>query len=226
MKKYLAVFTAISLISTISAFEDKPALSRAEQGFLFAAKPIGIGAGVLTGAVAGGVAAENIAPKDPYMLGALMVAGPLVPVGAGLGGYVGAKYTRAMALWLLARWHGVSKRVEEVSQYYNINTGQYRPILIAAEVKDSNLLQEIDSLFVLRFGENWKELLNELFKKYKREATVLKKGSFKLDGSKKTFVRMVELGAAMADLYFKTDPKLGNEFRSAKRMYKKLGLLK
>ncbi len=53
------------------------------------------------------------------------------------------------------------------------------------------------------------------------------RGSFdeKLTDDERSFVRMVELGAAMANLYYGTKPNRKNAVDSAMKLYKELGIL-
>ncbi|HLE76440.1 MAG TPA: hypothetical protein VI521_01565 [Candidatus Babeliales bacterium] len=237
MKKYLAVFTAISLISTVSAFEDKQSLSRAERAFLITLKGVGtVGAwaGVSTvGAIVGRSLSNEIHSSDRLSDEAknvLFFGGVLAPLeAAGAGGaYFGYKGGKSLAILALAKFHGVTYRVEAISQYYNINAGQYKSILTAAATQDPEaLLQAINGLYEQRFGENWKERLEKLFKKYRKRARILaKESSFNKKGNLKDFLRMVELGAAMANLYFKTNPNPEYTINSAIELYQELGLLK
>ncbi|EKD48566.1 MAG: hypothetical protein ACD_64C00252G0001 [uncultured bacterium] len=235
MKKYLAVFTAISLISTVSAFEDKQSLSRAERAFLITLKGVGtVGAWAGASKVGAEVGLSLLGEidridrlswkaKDNLKLGSLS----LLQAGAG-GAYFGYKGGKSLAILALAKFHGVSYRVEAISQYYNINAGQYKSILTAAATQDPEaLLQAINGLYEQRFGENWKERLEKLFKKYRKRARILaKESSFNKKGNLKDFLRMVELGAAMANLYFKTNPNPEYTINSAIELYQELGLLK
>ena len=236
MKKYLAVFTAISLISTVSAFEDKQSLSRAERAFLITLKGVGtVGAwaGASTvGKKVGLFLSEEMDNSDRLSDEAqnalfLGVLAPFQAAGAG-GAYFGYKGGNSLAILALAKFHGVSYRVEAISQYYNINAGQYKSILTAAATQDPEaLLQAINGLYEQRFGENWKERLEKLFKKYRKRARILaKESSFNKKGNLKDFLRMVELGAAMANLYFKTNPNPEYTINSAIELYQELGLLK
>lgn len=233
MKKYLAVFTAISLISTVSAFEDKQSLSRAERAFLITLKGVGtVGAWAGASKVSGIVGDEIVRgarrlsrlAEDVLLLG---VIASFQAAGAG-GAYFGYKGGNSLAILALAKFHGVNYRVEAISQYYNINAGQYKSILTAAATQDPEaLLQAINGLYEQRFGENWKERLEKLFKKYRKRARILaKESSFNKKGNLKDFLRMVELGAAMANLYFKTNPNPEYTINSAIELYQELGLLK
>jgi hypothetical protein len=51
------------------------------------------------------------------------------------------------------------------------------------------------------------------------------KSSFELSGNSKDIVRMIELGAAMADLFYGTKPNSEKAFETAKDFYKEFGLL-
>ena len=237
MKKYLAVFTAISLISTVSAFEDKQSLSRAERAFLITLKGVGtVGAWAgasKVGAEVGtslGKEIDRSARLSNDAKNVLVCVGTLAPFqAAGAGGaYLGYKGGNSLAILALAKFHGVNYRVEAISQYYNINAGQYKSILTAAATQDPEaLLQAINGLYEQRFGENWKERLEKLFKKYRKRARILaKESSFNKKGNLKDFLRMVELGAAMANLYFKTNPNPEYTINSAIELYQELGLLK
>ncbi len=253
-KRSTEVFAAILLISTFSlteaessTFEDKPALTQLEWVALRAAQAAGVAVGGYGGIMAGMYVGEKAAhilrnplvdptPFSPKK--AKMQAGRTLPGitigwvgGLGAGAYLGYKGGKSIAIRVLAKLHSVSYRIEKISKYYNINVPQYEQILIAAESRDIIYLkQAIKEVYSQRFGENWKDLLEKLFKKYGRRAEGLLKRYSSLTyvkyDEKKDFLRMVELGAAMANLYYGTDPDPKKTVYLAKDLYKELGLLK
>ena len=239
MKKCTVAIAALSLISMTCAFEDKPALGRIERAALTTAKGVGTTAGAVTGTVAGaglGYGILHISPekdmcsypkkvsKDLTTVLAVMPTLCGSTVAGIIGGYKGGK---SLAILALAKLHGVSYRVEAISQHYNINVSQYKPILVAAAAQDpEGLLQAIDEVYTQRFGEQWKEKLPKLFKKYRKRARILaKESSFIRKDKLKDFLRIVELGAAMANLYFGTNPNKEYTVNSAIELYEELGLL-
>jgi hypothetical protein len=143
------------------------------------------------------------------------------------GTYAGFKAGKSAVIAALAHLHGVSPRIEEISQQYNINVTQYRQILTVAEQGNPDeLLQAIEKVYPQRFGSNWKHQIKKLFKRYKGKASdFLLAHSFREKGKIKEFLRMVELGAAMANLFYKTNPNLKNTHSSAIKLYQELGLL-
>ena len=145
-----------------------------------------------------------------------------------VGGKLGQKGAQSAVIQALALLHGVSYRVESISQYYNINVSQYRRILIAASLHNPDaLIQATDELFPLRFGADWNKRIERLFKKYRKRAEILlKPTTVTRKKDIRDFVRMVELGAAMANLYYGTKPDPKNTVDSAIQLYKELGLLK
>ncbi len=164
-------------------------------------------------------------PSTRDIMKALMWGVP----GLVVGEVVGYKISDMLAVYKLSRNHGVSYRVEKISQYYNINVGQYRTILTAAEQRKADgLIKAIDELYPKRFGSDWRNRMQTLFAKYEAQAPALvKRGSFdkKLNDDERDFVRMIELGAAMANLYYKTQPSRKNVVDSAMKLYKELGYL-
>jgi len=231
MKKYTVAIAALSLISMTCAFEDKPALGRIERAALTTAKGVGTTAGAVTGTVAGAGLGYGILHISPEKVSKdLMTTLAVMPTLCGstvagiIGGYKGGK---SLAILALAKLHGVSYRVEAISQHYNINVSQYKPILVAAAAQDpEGLLQAIDEVYTQRFGEQWKEKLPKLFKKYRKRARILaKESSFIRKDKLKDFLRMIELGAAMANLYFGTNPNKEYTVNSAIELYSELGLL-
>lgn len=250
MKKYTVAIAALLLISMISAFEDKPALGRAERAALMTAKGIGAATGGIAGSFAGGEVGEGavsrIAPRPDgstlYPKGVryddkaallkcevadMFISGPAIYAGLAGGTVGGYKGGKSLAILALAKLHGVPYRVEALSQHYNINVSQYKPILVAAASQSpESLTQAINEVYTQRFGEDWQATMQKLFKKYRRRGRVLvKDSSFIRKGNLRDFVRMVELGAAMANLYFKTNPNKEYTINSAIELYQELGLL-
>ncbi len=224
MKKYTVAIAALSFISIISAFEDKPALGRVERAALIATKGVGTAGGLAAGFTTGLDAAieTNKYIEDQYLVSIPIFYGGLI--GGAVGGYKGGK---SLAVLALAKLHGVPYRVEALSQHYNINVSQYKPILEAAASQNPELLtQAINEVYTQRFGDDWQARMQKLFKKYRRLRRVLvKDSSFIRKGNLRDFVRMVELGAAMANLYFKTNPNKEYTMNSAIELYQELGLL-
>lgn len=262
MKKHLiAVLAACSILSIHAlqaaeeqpqAFEDQPALTRAERAALLGAKAVGVVPGALVGRKVGGVAGALAGGVGGGAAGAGLggiaegaegaAAGGLIGVGLGggtgaiagslvgigLGGVAGYRGAGSAAIYALAKLHGVSYRVEAISQYYNINIPQYWQILAVASLQNPDeLIQAIDDVFPLRFGSDWNKRLEQLFKKYgKRAESLLKHSTLTRKKDERDFIRMIELGAAMANLYYGTKPNPKNTFASAKQLYEELGLLK
>ncbi len=244
-KRTLVAFATFLTISTLSAFEDKPALSTMERAALYGSK----GLGATVGGAAGGASVirkarhfrknlETITQKYTNIpLDRAYISSSrrnrhyedraLLGTGVAAGGYAGYKAGESAAIAALARLHGVSYRVESISQYYNINVPQYKKLLLAAQSKNmNNLLPAIETVYTQRFGSDWKDRLPMLIKKYSRNAQDLfKRGSFNLNGAQKEFARMVELGAAMANLFYSTNPNSKKAYDSAVKLYKELGLL-
>lgn len=244
-KRTLVAFATFLTISTLSAFEDKPALSTMERAALYGSK----GLGATVGGAAGGATVilkhqdfrdnlermtgkyTNIPLQGGYVSSSnrnkLYERQALLGTGIAAGGYAGYKAGESAAIATLARLHGVSYRVESISQYYNINVPQYKKLLLAAQSKNvNNLLPAIETVYMQRFGSDWKSKLNVLIKKHSRNAQdLMKRGSFNLNGAQKEFARMVELGAAMANLFYSTNPNSKKAYDSAVKLYKELGLL-
>ncbi len=133
----------------------------------------------------------------PYLADAIIWA-PAVTA-AGAGGY---KLAGAASDYALSRKHGISYRLEKVSQHYNINAAQYAPILSAAERKDIPALQSaIAFIFPQRFGPNWQLRMLSLFNEFQpKSSALLKKRTSNLSQDESDFIRMCELGAAMSTL--------------------------
>lgn len=248
MKKFsIVVLAACSILSIPAlqaaqeqpqAFEDKPALTRAERAALAGARVTGAaGAGVAGGliGVKGGreilrrsmTEEEKSSPLyEEELERSAAVAHGLA--GVGVGGYAGYKGAGSAVIYALAKLHGVSYRVELVSQYYNINVSQYRQILTMASLQNPDaLIEAIDEVYPTRFGSDWNKRLEQLFKRYgNRAETLVKHGTFTRKKNVRDFVRMIELGAAMANLYYGTKPNPKNTVDSATKFYKELGLLK
>jgi len=243
MKKCLMAIISISIVTSSVAFVDKPALSGAERAGSAAARAIGTAGGAVFGARRGykwgagrvaasrPVAASRRGPAvgSPTLAAQAAFAGLRTgALGVGAGAVVGYQGVKPLTIFALAKIHGVSYRTEVISQYYDINVGQYYSILVAAKKQDSEkLLKAINVIYTKRFGEDWQEQLKKSFKKYRRRArSFVKESSFEHGGDVKDFVRMVELGAAMANLYFETNPNKAHTVTSAIEMYQELGLLK
>jgi len=240
MKKMLnlAVFAAISILSIPvlqavqeqpKAFEDKPALTGIEKAALRGAQSMGILGGGIVGAFAGQQAAAKWLSRDdePIAIGTI--------AGISTGGYTGFTAAQSAAIYFLAKLHGVSYRMELISQYYNINLSQYGRLLTAASQKKTDeLIKAIDEAYSLRFGTDWKKRLNQLLKQHGGQASfyveypgLSRMGmSAKEKSDVRDFVRMLELGAAMANLYYGTKPNPKNTVDSAIKLYKELELLK
>ncbi len=157
-----------------------------------------------------------------------MSSGVLGWAGIGAGGYAGHKGLGSAAIYALAKLHGVSYRIEAISQYYNINLSQYVQILTVASLGNPDaLIQAIGEVFPLRFGSDWNKRLERLFQKYsKRAESLIKPTTVIRKKDERDFIRMIELGAAMANLYYGTNPDPKNTVDSATQLYKELGLLK
>jgi hypothetical protein len=241
MKKCLVAIILISLTLSSLAFIDKPALSEDERLASAFARTIGTAGGAYLGATRGYKwgkerALASMPPRVPGRrehIDSRAFAGGLAglktgTLGTGIAAVIGYQGVKPLTIFALAKMHGVSYRTEVISQYYDINVGQYYSILVAAaNQKPEKLLQAINTVYIERFGEDWQEQLKKLFKKYRRRARILvKESSFEHGGDVKDFVRMIELGAAMANLYFETNPNKAHTANSAIEMYQELGLLK
>jgi len=130
-----------------------------------------------------------------------------------------------------AYWYSVSYSIAKVCLYYNINANQYRKILKAAASRNKDaMMQAIQEIYPKRFGSDWRNRMKTIFSTYKEQAlTLVKRGSFdeKLSDDERDFVRMIELGAAMANLYYGTQPRVFKKWAidSALKLYKELGIL-
>lgn len=225
------LFSLSLIVCSMVAFEDKPALTTAERAVLAGGKVAGTAVGLFTATAAGATAASELSRssiQSPLSRGNTEAAlsGAIVGTGA-LGGYAGNKAGEYLGIKALAKYHSVSAKVEATSIYYNINISQYRPILLAAEAKDAKLLLEaINELFPNRFGVQWKANFSTLFNKYKRSINIILATPVKeLSNDKKEFIRYLELGAAMACLFYNTNPKKDDMFSLARKMYEELGIL-
>ena len=169
----------------------------------------------------GAVIMKVVEPRDPRVF---MIGGSLLNLLAL------HKLPQFILTYIFASWNKIrSYRIAKVCLDYNINVGQYRSILIAAEQRKADgLIKAIDTLYPKRFGADWRNRMQTLFVKYEADASSLvKRGSFdkKLNDDERDFVRMIELGAAMANLYYKTQPSRKNAVDSAIKLYKELGIL-
>ncbi len=229
-------------------FEDKPASGRRALG---GARVIGVVAGGIAGMKVGGIVGGKrevrrvsesfsvpISPEVSLSFAAHPIfsevleeakakgedTGSSVGVLPGiLAGYYGAE---SAAMYALAKLHGVSYRMELISQYYNVNLSQYGQLLKVASLHNPDaLIQAIDELFTLRFEADWKKRLEQLFNEnsFGWGGIVTKSKNFR------DFSRMRDLGAAMAHLYYGTKPNLifkNYPVELATKLYKELGLLK
>ena len=99
---------------------------------------------------------------------------------------------------------------------------------LAESRKQGAMMQAIDKIYPKRFGADWRNRIDALFKKYGSQANqLISKNSFSpvLTDDERDFVRMVELGAGMANLDYGTKPSPKNTVDSAMKLYKELGLL-
>lgn len=248
-KRMMAILVASSIMvipllqaaeTVTKTFQDKPALTRGESEklrktkFLLYLGLLGVGTGVL------GMSkpvSRLMYPRGrgPYEKGMLTMPEIMewifkstiatAPIFVS-GGYVFAKYLPAIGF---SSWYSVSYSIAKVCLYYNINANQYRKILTAAELrKPEGLLNAINELYPKRFGAEWKAHMKKLFDTYRTQANqLISKNSFSpvLTDDERDFVRMVELGAGMANLYYGTKPSPKNTVDSAMKLYKELGLL-
>ncbi len=150
--------------------------------------------------------------------------------GGGLSGaYVVWKGSKKFSTFAIATFHRVSCRAERISQYYNINVSQYRPIFVSVASEQGNayaLKKAVCEVFPKRFGENWQERLVSLFETYGDKARrVLNYSFFRKNDDMREFIRMIELGAAMANLHYGTNPDPKNTVNSAISLYKELDLI-
>ena len=235
----LVLSTLLSWPLAQAEFQDKPALTRAEFGLKIVAKRLGFGlggsAGALAGKYSGGIAGVVASERIPVYKGEEKItrihSGVVVGsmVGTPVGMYLGYKAGGFVALHGLAKYHGVSYKEELVSQFYDINLSQYGSLLDAAVSKANfDYLNElVNEIYTQRFGADWKSRLVDLYGKYKDNQALFSKSFFSKSKSQdeKDFVRMMELGAAMANLYFKTNPQVKTIVKNATAMYQKLGLL-
>ena len=243
MKKHnLVAFTAVSFIFTLSAFEDKPALTSGERTALIASKAVGTAYGALKGAVIGASAGRSVGTHSALLSEELGLAkrystdpnqrgrigsGVGAVAGGAVGGTAGYSGSRAAAIFALAKRHGVNFPVEKVSIFYDINLGQYRGLLLAAEEGNmERLIQLIPKKFQQRFGQDWQSEMQTLFEKYADDAVrIMTDRRKRISDKKKKFIRMVELGAAMANLLYKTNPNRKQAYNAALQFYQDLGLL-
>lgn len=151
-------------------------------------------------------------------------------IGAGAGAVAGAAWGLNLRPGdrYLARRHGVSLSVELVSQFYNLNLSQYGMLLKAARknLDQQTFRTKVGIIFNARFGQDWANKLVFAFDTYGENFQQLYKTSRSLlSVDEQDFIRMVEIGAAMANLYFKTRPNVARMLSNAIDMYSFLGLL-
>ncbi len=161
-------------------------------------------------------------------IGAIKPARKAGMLGGALAGYhLGAHAaTRALA-WR----HGVSYRVEKISQFYDINTNQYGALLSAADKRDKEaIMKEMDTVFAQRFGPHWRQKIADCFKFDNYLFYLLNKRQKKnaeFTDQEKEDIRLIELGAALEDLYVGTTSSKENKriIKSALAMYEFLDLV-
>jgi hypothetical protein len=238
MKKLSVVFYLALATLSIWSFEDKPALNIKEKAILMGGRAMGAAAGAIAGAGAGGVAIEQVSTGHKFpkpATGPKIVRDSVEDLGApaiGLaataaGTYGGYQAGKFVGLRALAKYHGVSPKIEHVSLFYNINLSQYRKLLLAASSKSLRSLRNAASeIFQQRFGNNWKSNLTKLFNEYRNQLPFLLSLP-KKDRSQdqKDFIRFAELGAAMSSLFYNVEPKKEKAYSSAKKIYTELEIL-
>ncbi|TET34099.1 hypothetical protein E3J61_03190 [Candidatus Dependentiae bacterium] len=197
----------------LKGFEDKPALTKKERAVLMGSK---MTVGALTAAYL---------LRHPYYR-SLSETARAIGVGAA-GGYTGYASVGYLGDRLIAWRHGVVYRIEKVARYFNINIEQYKPILIAAYEKDFQVLHAaMLTIYEQRFGPNWQADLKEFLNRYLGYAQYLvKKRPRALKKNEKELMRMIEIGAALENIYFNKQPSLKNVIKEAARMYSFLGFL-
>ncbi len=300
MKKIIiAVFSACLLISYSKAFQDRPALTKAEDAVFFAVRVAGAGGLGLLGAKVGGKAGawagrnidfmRRVAPGDrklmrryykwrktqdwsspvddqrradfythfrqeargiiePYLLAQQPTRSlaPEIYVGAytagAAGSLLGYKVAKKIAIFALAKKHGVSIPVEQISIEYDVNIEQYRLLLEAAEQKNTEQLRAaIEEIFPLRFKRNWREYFGMLAKIPLSVRSALAISPLRIAESDFKYsslgpqtrawfvnaIRMLQLGAAMAHLYAGTQPALIDRtwIPKALSLYQMLGFI-
>ncbi len=205
------------------AFEDKPALTLSEKKALLTAKVVAACGGLAAGFGAVNWFARSLfVPNLWWNMGGVLLGS--------VGAYYGHKVVRHESVHAFAMYHGVGYFIERTSQYYNINIGQYGPLFLNAIAGPDNavaLKQAIDVLYVQRFGAEWQIRMVTLFETYSERAeSLLKYPAFSAQNDDiKDFIRMIQLGAAMANLYYRTNPDPRNTISSATTLYKELDLL-
>ncbi len=199
--------------------EDRPALSSREREIKDA---IQSGGALVGGALGFGALAYpwyRSRRRLPAHIQYGLLASSSIP--ALSGAVIGYHKGRNLSTYILAKRHKVDYHVEEVSQYYDINVNQYRPILIAAQNKDeAHLKDAVIQVFGERFGADWQRLLYDGFTKYGNYLHYLfRENPAKLSLQDANLRRMIEIGAALENIYFNKQPSFRNVIKEAAQLY-------
>ena len=200
MKKALC-FTLILLVYPLyvsSAFEERPALSRKAKAVLYIARAVGGLLGATAGIPLAYYGARSYYQKEQIYIFSGAVACAMT------GATIGATCANSMANMICARRHKVNVRAERVSRYYAINIDQYWPLVQAAIKKDAKALNNaITECFNEHFGQSWQADLEDLLLNYPDFAAYLRAVKKKKMNKKEAdLIRIIELGAALENIYF------------------------
>lgn len=215
VKKTLLFF--LCAVFGIQAFQDAPSLTGRQRAARIALR--GIGASV--GLVGIPVIATS---RDPYHRDDTQAAcGMALCVAGFTGGYTAMDM---LAIKLFARQNGVSYSVQKIALFYDLNVEQYRAVLERAQVKNSTELRDALSVLLAKHcGANWQKELSEFLMHYRDFATYLvglKRSS--LNERELLMLRMIEIGAALENLYFGSKPSKKQMVAQAAKLYQQIGL--
>ncbi len=121
--------------------------------------------------------------------------------------------------------------MEKISQFYDININQYGAVLSAADERDKEAIKtEMDTVLAQQFGSHWRQKIADCFKFDNYLFYLLNKRQKKnaeFTDQEKEDIRLIELGAALEDLYVCTTPSKENKriIKSALALYEFLDLV-
>ncbi len=217
MKILNYVIPVILFSAGLSAFDDRPALTVKERVALASGKAAGAIIGLAAGVPLFIQGQRNWRYDRQYYAGAAACAA---------GGSIATYNIAGNLVNRLFAWrHGVSYAVEKVVRFYDINIEQYWVLFDAAAKKDADgLHRAIQDVYERRFGVDWQSRLREFLVDYKDFATYLS-GAKKASLSKKEcdLIRMIEIGAALENIYFGRAPSRKTSVEAACKIYPFLG---
>ncbi len=201
----------------IQAFQDASSLTGRQRAARIVLRGIGASVGLV------GIPVIDSSMKNYYRDDTQAACGVALCAAGFTGGYTAMD---ALATQLFARQNGVSYSVQKIALFYDINVEQYRAVLERAQTKNSTALCDALSVLLAQHcGANWQKELSEFLTHYRDFAAYLiglKRSS--LNERELLMLRMIEIGAALENLYFGSKPSKKQMVAQAAKLYQQIGI--